>query len=138
MMRARIIILGLSIIVALLGAGCASGVPDSSLTVRDAHNNLLLATSQTQGILQLEVGEIRQIKVLRTFQNDNSQTITDDVTQFANIKWEANQGAATFDQLGNISGVNQGLAILEVKFRSSNLERWDTARLTVQVVFPPD
>lgn len=137
-MNAKQIISGFGVLVMLLLiASCSSGIPDSSLTIRDSQNNLLLATSQTQGILQITVGEIRQIKVLRTFQDKFSQTITDDVTQFTNFKWEINQAGATYDQLGNISAFSEGIAVLEAKFRTSNLERWDIARLTVQVIAAP-
>lgn len=137
-MKARQLISVFGVLVMLLLiASCSSRIPDSSLTIRDAQNNLLLATSQTQGILQITVGEIRQIKVLRTFQDKFSQTITDDVTQFTNFKWEINQAGATYDQLGNISAFSEGIAVLEAKFRTSSLERWDIARLTVQVIAAP-
>ncbi len=127
----------LLVAVIVLTAACSGGVPDSSLTIRDSQNNLLLATSQTQGVLQIEVGETRQIKVLRTFQNSSSQTVTDDVTQFSNFKWETNNVGATYDQLGNITAVTEGIAVLEVKFRTTSFERWDIARMTVQVIAAP-
>jgi len=121
----------------LLGTvSCGSGVPQSSLTIREAVSDLLLATSQTQGVLRLAPGETRQIRILRTFKSDTGLTRTDDVTQFTNFKFEYNDAGITYDQLGNIRGTDEGLAVLECKFREDPFEPYDVVKLTVEVQTP--
>ncbi len=131
MARFSLVLVAIALITAL--TGCSSGVPESSLTVRNAATNLLLATSQTQGVLALAIGQTAQIQIFRTYRNSSGVTVTDDVTQFTNFRWESNTAGASFDQLGNINAFQQGVAVLECKFRSGSWEPWDIVRLTVDV-----
>jgi hypothetical protein len=122
------------IVVLLMAASCQSStLPSSSLTIRNAATNALISAPTAQGVLSLTVGGGDQIKVMRTWTNQYGNTLTDDVTQFTNFKWESGAGFATFDQLGNISGVAAGIAVLEAKFRADPLDPWDICKLTVEV-----
>ena len=114
--------------------GCgSSSIPESSLTVRDALTDQLLSISEATGTINLPAGNTRQIKVLRTFRSESGQTQTDDVTQFTNFKWESGGGFASVDQLGNISGIAEGTAVLEMKFRTTPLDPWDICRMVINV-----
>ena len=118
------------------GCGVTDNLPTSSLTIRETTTDILLSTPDIMGTLQLVIGETKQVKILRTYKNNNNQTETDDVTQFANLKWESVSTFAAFDQLGNITGMATGTAIMEAKFRVSALEPWDHCRLQVVVAAP--
>jgi len=111
-----------------------SSIPTSSLSIRNTATDALLSTSTAQGVLTINAGNTVQIKVNRTWRNQAGNTLTDDVTQFTNFKWESGAGFATIDQLGNIDGVSAGIAVLEAKFRDSNLDPWDICRMTVEVI----
>jgi hypothetical protein len=135
-MRLAIAIITASILL-LAGCGVTDNLPTSSLTIRNAVSNLLLSTSQTTGTLQLVAGETQQVRVLRTYTGSNNQTETDDVTQFTNFKWDSGGGIASFDQLGNITGLVPGTAVIEAKFRPTVFEPWDICKLTVNVTAAP-
>ena len=120
-----------------LAAACsASSVPESSLTLRNATSNALVSTSKTTGSITLETAEEYPLIVVRTYKSSEGQTFNEDVTQFANFNWVAGASAASVDNFGNLTGLGQGTAILEVKFRESVLDPWDIVRLNVQVVEP--
>lgn len=137
-MRLWIILAALAVsVITLAGCGTTDNIPTSSLTIRDTLTDYLLSTSNVTGTVNLVVGETQQIKILRTYQNSNSQTVTDDVTQFANLKWESGSTIAAFDQLGNLTGLNVGTAVMEAKFRSSSFEPWDHCKLQVVVTAAP-
>jgi hypothetical protein len=117
----------------MFGSCGGSSIPESSLTVRDAQSNLLISTSEITGTISLNVGEVRQLQVMRTYRASSGNTLTDDVTQFTNFKWEIDSGAAAINQLGNLQGVTPGTQVLEAKFRTSSLDPWDICRLVVEV-----
>lgn len=129
-----------SLVAAMLIAGAivlsacgGSSIPESSLTVRDAQSNLLISTSEITGTISLNVGEVRQLQVMRTYRASSGNTLTDDVTQFTNFKWDIDSGAAAINQLGNLQGLASGTQVLEAKFRTSSLDPWDICRLVVEV-----
>ena len=93
----------------------------------------MLSSSTAQGTLTINVGNTVQIKVMRTWRNQAGNTLTDDVTQFADFKWDSGAGFATIDDFGNIDGLAAGIAQLEIKFRDSSLDPWDICRMTVEV-----
>ncbi len=124
-------------LLALAGCGTTDSLPTSSLTIRDTLTDYLLSTPDITGTLNLTVGATKQVKILRTYKNSNSQTETDDVTQFANLKWESGSTFAAFDQLGNITGLSVGTAIMEAKFRASTFEPWDHCKLQIVVAAAP-
>jgi len=132
----RKLVVTIGIVVALLGLVACGGssLPQSSLTIRNAATNALISASNAQGTITLNVGNTLQIRVNRTYTNSQGQTITDEVTQFTNFVWESGAGAATIDQLGNITGVALGIAVLQAKFRATSLDPWDICRVTVQVI----
>ncbi|MBN2082025.1 hypothetical protein JW859_07440 [bacterium] len=122
------------IVFVLLVASCgSSGLPESSLTIRNAATNALISASEAQGTLTLSSGNTQQVRVMRTYRTETGNTFTDEVTQFANYKWESGTGVASVDQLGNVSGLIAGTAVLEVKFRENAFDPWDICKLTVVV-----
>lgn len=120
------------VVIALSSCG-GSRIPESSLTIRDATNNLLLSTPDVMGTLTISVGDLRQVQVMRTYRTSGGNTLTDDVTQFTNFKWETDNGSASINQLGNLQGLSPGTQILQAKFRNSTFDPWDICRLTVEV-----
>ena len=131
-MRLTCILLVPFLLAGVISCG-GSSVPTSSLTIRDATTDALISAPTAQGVLTLAVGETVQVKIIRTYRTETGNTFSDDVTQFTNFKWESSTGVATIDQLGNISGMAAGLAVLEAKFRESSFDPWDICRLTVEV-----
>jgi hypothetical protein len=131
--------LAIAVLAMWLSAGCGAtdSLPTSSLTIRDTLTDYLLSTPDVTGTMQLTVGETKQVKILRTFKGSNNQTETDDVTQFANLKWESGSTVAGFDQLGNISGLSVGTAMIEAKFRANAFDPWDHCKLQVVVTAAP-
>lgn len=122
------------VLILLVLSSCGgSRIPESSLTIRDATNNLLLSTPDVMGTLTINVGDLRQIQVMRTYRTSGGNTLTDDVTQFTNFKWETDSGSASINQLGNLQGLSPGTQILEAKFRNSTFDPWDHCRLTIEV-----
>jgi len=119
-------------IAVFLGACSGSSIPSSSLTIRDATTNALLAASNAQGTLTLNVGDTRQIKVEHTYTNDARNTETNEVTQFVIWKWDMGSGA-TVDALGNISGIAPGTSVLRAKYDPEWLGSSDNVRLTIIV-----
>ncbi|GEM_PF-2962151 len=130
----RLASLTLIVAAALLVSCGNSGLPTSSLTIRNAATNALISAPTAQGVLSITVGGGEQVKVMRTWTNEFGNTLTDDVTQFTNFKWESGTSFAAFDQLGNITGLAAGIAVLEAKFRTDAFEPWDICRLTVEVI----
>ena len=133
-------LLVLLLLTALLAAGCGSesGIPESSLTLRNATTNALISTSRTTGAITLETAEEYPVLVIRTYKDETGQTFNEDVTQFANFEWIYGDNPAHVDAFGNITGLTDGDSTLEVKFRESSLDPWDIVYLDVSVFEPED
>jgi hypothetical protein len=131
------IAIAIAVIALCAGCGATDSLPTSSLTIRDTLTDYLLSTPDVTGTLQLTVGQTKQVKILRTYKGNNNQTETDDVTQFANLKWQSGSTFAAFDQLGNISGLAVGTAVIEAKFRATTFDPWDHCKLQVIVSAAP-
>lgn len=133
MLRIYVVLL---ILAGLLLAGCSasSSLPQSSLTLRNATTNALISTSKTTGGITLNIGDPLPLLVIRTFTNEDGNTESSDVTQFANFKWANGTGIASVDAFGNITALQAGQAQLEVKFRASTFDPWDIVRLDVSVI----
>jgi len=129
-MRTACIISVLLLVLALSACG-GTTLPTSSLTIRDAITDALISAPTAMGTLDLNVGNSKQITVIRSFRTDAGNTFSDEVTQFTNFKWTGSTGVATIDQLGNITGVVAGADVLEAKFRESQFDPWDICRLQV-------
>ena len=118
---------------AVLLAGCGlDGIPSSSLTFRDAATDALISASEAQGTLTLSVGETHQVKVVHTYTTDNNNTQSNDVTQFVHFIWDSGD-VATIDQLGNITALKSGVAVLRAKYSPDFLGDSDNCRLTILV-----
>ena len=133
-MATRIVVL-LSLTAIMLSASCGKSnlLPQSSLTLRNATTNALISTSENTGTINLNVGDAYPLLVIRTFSNENGGTESSDVTQFANFKWTTGAGICSVDPFGNVSALAVGQALMEVKFRASVFDPWDTVRLTIVV-----
>jgi hypothetical protein len=129
------VLFGLSLIALLALSACGSSglLPQSSLTLRHATTNALISTSKNTGSFNLTVGAQLPLLVIRTFTDDNGSTDSQDVTQFANFKWASGSGVAAVDAFGNVTAVQAGQAQLEVKFRQSIFDPWDTVLLDLVV-----
>jgi hypothetical protein len=125
------------LVLGLAGCGKLDNIPTSMITIRNASNNLLLSTPDSTGTLALAPQQTTQIRVYRTYSDENNITETDDVTHLCNFNWEMNGNVALADNLGNITGIAPGSALLEVKFRPSVFDPWDFCRLRVEVEEPP-
>jgi len=132
-MRLAGVLLIAAVLVLSLSCG-GSSIPSSSISIRNAATDTLLSSSTAQGTLTINVGNTVQIKVMRTWRNQAGNTLTDDVTQFADFKWDSGAGFATIDDLGNIDALGAGIAVLEIKFRDSNYDPWDICHMTVEVI----
>lgn len=118
----------------LVVSACESTtLPSSSLTIRHAVTDTLISAPTAMGTLAVNVGATEQIKVVRSFRTDQGNTLSDEVTQFTNFKWENGGSVASVDQLGHITGLAAGNEVLEAKFRESPFDPWDICRLEVVV-----
>lgn len=120
-------------LLALLASCSSGGIPESSLQLRNATTNQLISTSEATGSITLSVGQTLPLLVQRTFKDEGGNTLTSDVTAFAEYKFEIVQGTATVDAFGTLSAVAPGGAQLEVKFRADALDPYDIVRLNVIV-----
>jgi len=132
MTRLLIAVLLLSV---ALTVGCKGlgGLPDSSLTLRNATTNALISTAGNTGGITLNVGDEYPIIVMRTVTDGNGDTESSDVTQFADFIWDSGTGTCDIDAFGNITALAAGQTQLRVRFRPSSLDPWDTVRLDITV-----
>lgn len=126
--------LALAAVIGLALAGCSSGgVPTSSLLLRNATTHALISTSESTGTLTINVGQSVPLETTRTYKDSNGNTLTSDVTAFAQYRFETGSGIAAIDAFGNLTGAVAGTTRLEVKFRADQLDPYDFVRLDITV-----
>jgi hypothetical protein len=129
-----ILLSSVAVLVTILVTGCSGGgVPGSSLLLRNATTNALISTSQNTGEITLNVGQTIPLSVTRTYKDSNGNTLTSDVTAFAQYRFERGSGIAAIDAFGNLTGTVPGTTRLEVKFRADSFDPYDFVRLEIEV-----
>jgi hypothetical protein len=120
--------------VGLALSSCSSGgVPESSLLLRNATTDALISTSSTTGQITMSVGQTIPLETTRTYKDSNGNTLTSDVTAFAQYRFETGSGIAAIDAFGNLTATVAGTTRLEVKFRADQLDPYDFVRLDIVV-----
>lgn len=130
-----LLLLTLALGLAALAASCngGGGIPSSSLLLRNATTNALISTSGNTGSITINVGQTIPLSTTRTYKDSNGNTLTSDVTAFAQYRFETGSGIAAIDAFGNLTGTVPGATRLEVKFRADSLDPYDFVRLDILV-----
>lgn len=118
---------------AALSSCSSGGIPGSSLLLRNATTNALLSTSSSTGSITINVGQTVPLATTRTYKDSNGNTLTSDVTAFAQYRFESGSGIAAIDAFGNLTGTVPGSTRLEVKFRADAFDPYDFVRLDILV-----
>jgi hypothetical protein len=129
----RLALIAIAAVAALLASCSSGGIPESSLQLRNAMSNQLISTSENIGTLTLNQGDTFPLLVQRTYKDEGGNTLTSDVTAFAEFKFDVVQGTATVDAFGTLEAVAPGATLLEVKFRADALDPYDIVRLNIVV-----
>jgi hypothetical protein len=122
------------ILASLALSSCSSGgVPNSSLLLRNGTTDALISTSGTTGQITMSVGQSIPLETTRTYKDSNGNTLTSDVTAFAQYRFETGAGIAAIDAFGNLTATVPGTTRLEVKFRADQFDPYDFVRLDITV-----